>query len=87
MRQNRCQSFVWPMAVTTILTLLSLAGTAAGDVQTVRTVVHQSIGTSQSKEGSLNDEAAALVMFQRAYQAAARTVAIVDDLLELAVTL
>ena len=41
---------VWPMVVTTILTLHSLAGTAAGEVQTVRTVVHQPIGTSQSQE-------------------------------------
>ncbi len=36
---------------------------------------------------SLNEEAAQLVLFQRAYQAAARTVSIVDDLLEVTINL
>ena len=37
----------------------------------------------QSVQGvSLNDEAAQLVMYQRAYQAAAKTVSIIDDLME-----
>ena len=36
---------------------------------------------------SLNEEAAQLVLFQRAYQAAARTVSIVDDVLEVTINL
>ena len=42
----------------------------------------------QSVQGvSLNDEASQLVMFQRAYQAAARTVSIIDELLEVTVNI
>ena len=36
---------------------------------------------------SLNDEAAQLVLYQRAYQAAARTVSIIDDLMETTINL
>ena len=42
----------------------------------------------QSVQGvSLNEEATQLVLFQRAYQAAARTVSIVDNLLEVTINL
>ena len=42
----------------------------------------------QSIQGvSLNDEAAQLMLFQRAYQAAARSVSIIDDLLEVTVNI
>ena len=42
----------------------------------------------QSIQGvSLNDEAAQLILFQRAYQAAARTVSLIDELLEVVVNL
>jgi len=42
----------------------------------------------QSVQGvSLNEEAAQLVLFQRAYQAAARTVSIIDNLLEITINL
>jgi flagellar hook-associated protein 1 FlgK len=42
----------------------------------------------QSIQGvSLNDEAAQLVLFQRAYQASARMVGILDDLMEVTVNL
>jgi len=36
---------------------------------------------------SLNDEASQLMLFQRAYQAAARTVSIIDELLEVTVNI
>ena len=42
----------------------------------------------QSVQGvSLNDEASQLVLFQRAYQAAARTVSIIDDLMEITINI
>ena len=42
----------------------------------------------QSVQGvSLNDEASQLMLFQRAYQAAARTVSIIDELLEVTVNI
>ena len=42
----------------------------------------------QSVQGvSRNDEASQLVLFQRAYQAAARTVSIIDDLLEVTINI
>ncbi|MEE3259315.1 MAG: flagellar hook-associated protein FlgK, partial [Candidatus Latescibacterota bacterium] len=42
----------------------------------------------QSVQGvSLNDEASQLILFQRAYQAAARTVSIIDELLEVTVNI
>ena len=42
----------------------------------------------QSVQGvSLNDEASNLVLFQRAYQAAARAVSIIDDLMEVTINL
>ena len=42
----------------------------------------------QSVQGvSLNEEATQLILFQRAYQAAARTVSIVDNLLEVTINL
>ena len=42
----------------------------------------------QSIQGvSLNDEAAKLVLYQRAYQAAARTVSIMNDLMEITINL
>ena len=42
----------------------------------------------QSVQGvSLNEEATQLVLFQRAYQAAARTVSIIDNLLEVTINL
>lgn len=42
----------------------------------------------QSVQGvSLNDEAAQLVLFQRAYQAAARTVSIIDELMEITINI
>jgi flagellar hook-associated protein 1 FlgK len=42
----------------------------------------------QSVQGvSLNDEAAQLVLFQRAYQAAARAVSIIDDLMEATISI
>ncbi len=42
----------------------------------------------QSIQGvSLNDEASQLVLFQRAYQAAARTVSIIDDLMEVTINI
>ncbi|MGB1719527.1 MAG: flagellar basal body rod C-terminal domain-containing protein [Candidatus Latescibacterota bacterium] len=42
----------------------------------------------QSVQGvSLNDEASQLVLFQRAYQAAARAVSIIDDLMEVTINI
>jgi flagellar hook-associated protein 1 FlgK len=66
---------------------LAEVGAASKEAQTMaenhRLFATQIENRRQSVQGvSLNDEAAQLVMFQRAYQAAARTIAVVDQLME-----
>ena len=68
-------------------TLLGEVGSASKEAQTMaenhRLFSTQIENRRQSVQGvSLNDEAAQLVMYQRAYQAAAKTVSIIDDLME-----
>ncbi len=68
-------------------TLLGEVGSRSKEAQTMagnhRLFSTQIENRRQSVQGvSLNDEAAQLVLFQRAYQAAARTVSIIDDLME-----
>ena len=73
-------------------TLLGEVGARSKEAQTMadnhRLFASQIDNRRQSVQGvSLNDEAAQLVLFQRAYQAAARTVSIVDDLMEVTINL
>ncbi|MEW6749565.1 MAG: flagellar hook-associated protein FlgK [Candidatus Latescibacterota bacterium] len=72
--------------------LLGEVGARSQEAQTMaenhRLFAQQIENRRQSIQGvSLNDEAAQLVLFQRAYQAAARTVSIVDELMEVAINL
>ena len=67
--------------------LLGDVGARSKEAQTMaanqRLFAQQIDNRRQSIQGvSLNDEAAQLVLFQRAYQAAARTVSVVDDMLQ-----
>jgi flagellar hook-associated protein 1 FlgK len=73
-------------------TLLGEVGARSKEAQTMasnhRLFDSQIDNRRQSVQGvSLNDEAAQLVLFQRAYQAAARTVSIIDDLMEVTINL
>ena len=73
-------------------TLLGEVGARSKEAQTMaashRLFATQIENRRQSARGvSLNDEAAQLVLFQRAYQAAARTVSIIDDLMEVTIGL
>ncbi|MBI92941.1 MAG: flagellar hook-associated protein FlgK [Gemmatimonadaceae bacterium] len=73
-------------------TLLGEVGSRSKEAQTMadnhRLFSSQIENRRQSVQGvSLNDEAAQLVLFQRAYQAAARTVSIIDDLMEVTINL
>lgn len=73
-------------------TLLGEVGARSKEAQTMadnhRLFTTQIENRRQSIQGvSLNDEAASLILFQRAYQAAARTVSILDDLLETTINL
>ncbi len=68
-------------------TLLGEVGSRSKEAQTMaenhRLFSTQIENRRQSIQGvSLNDEGAQLVLFQRAYQAAARTVSVIDDLME-----
>ena len=72
--------------------MLGEIGAKSGEAQTMaenhRLFSTQIENRRQSVQGvSLNDEASQLVLFQRAYQAAARTVSIIDELLEVTVNL
>jgi flagellar hook-associated protein 1 FlgK len=73
-------------------TLLGEVGSRSKEAQTMaenhRLFSSQIDNRRQSVQGvSLNDEASKLVLFQRAYQAAARTVSIMDDLMEVTINL
>lgn len=73
-------------------TLIGEVGARSKEAQTMadnhRMFSSQIENRRQSVQGvSLNDEAAQLVLFQRAYQAAARTVSIIDDLMEVTINL
>lgn len=73
-------------------TLLGEVGARSKEAQTMaenhRLFSSQIDNRRQSVQGvSLNDEASKLVLFQRAYQAAARTVSIIDDLMEVTINL
>ena len=73
-------------------TLLGEVGSRSKEAQTMaenhRLFASQIDNRRQSVQGvSLNDEASKLVLFQRAYQAAARTVSIMDDLMEVTINL
>ena len=73
-------------------TLIGEVGARSKEAQTMagnhRLFSSQIENRRQSVQGvSLNDEAAKLVLFQRAYQAAARTVSIIDDLMEVTINL
>lgn len=72
--------------------LLGEVGARSKEAQTMaenhRLFAQQIENRRQSLQGvSLNDEAAQLVLFQRAYQAAARTVSIIDELMEVTINL
>ena len=72
--------------------LLGEVGSLSKEAQTMaenhRLFSQQIENRRQSVQGvSLNDEASQLVLFQRAYQAAARTVSIVDELLEVTINI
>ena len=72
--------------------MLGEVGALSGEAQTMaenhRLFSSQIENRRQSVQGvSLNDEASQLVLFQRAYQAAARTVSIIDELLEVTVNI
>lgn len=72
--------------------MLGELGTRSQEAQTMagnhRLFAQQIENRRQSVQGvSLNDEAAQLVLFQRAYQAAARTVSVIDDLLEVTINM
>lgn len=73
-------------------TLLGEVGARSKEAQTMaenhRLFSSQIDNRRQSVQGvSLNDEASNLVLFQRAYQAAARMVSIIDDLMEVTINL
>ena len=73
-------------------TLLGEVGSRSKEAQTMaenhRLFSSQIDNRRQSVQGvSLNDEASNLVLYQRAYQAAARTVSIIDDLMEVTINL
>lgn len=73
-------------------TLIGEVGARSKEAQTMagnhRLFSSQIENRRQSVQGvSLNDEASKLVLFQRAYQAAARTVSIIDDLMEVTINL
>jgi flagellar hook-associated protein 1 FlgK len=72
--------------------MLGEVGARSKEAQTMaenhRLFAQQIENRRQSVQGvSLNDEAAQLVLFQRAYQAAARTVSVVDDMLEVLINM
>ena len=72
--------------------MLGEVGALSGEAQTMaenhRLFSLQIENRRQSVQGvSLNDEASQLMLFQRAYQAAARTVSIIDELLEVTVNI
>ena len=72
--------------------MLGEVGALSGEAQTMaenhRLFSSQIENRRQSVQGvSLNDEASQLMLFQRAYQAAARTVSIIDELLEITVNI
>jgi flagellar hook-associated protein 1 FlgK len=72
--------------------MLGEVGALSGEAQTMaenhRLFSSQIENRRQSVQGvSLNDEASQLMLFQRAYQAAARTVSIIDELLEVTVNI
>ena len=73
-------------------TLLGEVGAKSKEAQTMaenhRLFTSQIENRRQGVQGvSLNDEAAQLILFQRAYQAAARTVGIIDELMEITINL
>ena len=73
-------------------TLLGVVGSKSKEAQTMaenhRLFSSQIENRRQGVQGvSLNDEAAQLILFQRAYQAAARTVGIIDELMEVTINL
>ncbi len=73
-------------------TLLGEVGSRSKEAQTMaenhRLFSSQIDNRRQAVQGvSLNDEASNLVLYQRAYQAAARTVSIIDDLMEVTINL
>ena len=73
-------------------TLLGEVGARSKEAQTMaenhRLFTTQIENRRQAFQGvSLNDEAAQLILFQRAYQAAARTVSVVDELMEITIGL
>lgn len=73
-------------------TMLGEVGSRSKEAQTMaqnhRLFATQIENRRQSVQGvSLNDEAAQLILFQRAYQAAARTVSVIDQLMELTINL
>ena len=72
--------------------MLGEVGALSSEAQTMaenhRLFSSQIENRRQSVQGvSLNDEASQLVLFQRAYQAAARTVSIIDELLEVTINI
>jgi flagellar hook-associated protein 1 len=72
--------------------LLGSVGARSKEAQTMaenhRLFATQIDNRRQSVQGvSLNDEAAQLVLFQRAYQAAARTVSVIDKLMEVTINM
>jgi len=74
------------------LTILGEVGARSKEAQTMagnhRLFATQLENRRQSVQGvSLNDEAAQLVLFQRAYQAAARMVSVIDNLMEVTVNM
>ena len=75
-----------------LYTLLGEVGARSKEAQTMaenhRLFANQIENRRQGVQGvSLNDEASQLILFQRAYQAAARTVAIIDDLMEVTINI
>ena len=73
-------------------TMLGEVGARSKEAQTMaenhRLFSTQIENRRQSVQGvSLNDEAASLVLFQRAYQAAARTVSVIDSLMEVTINM
>ena len=73
-------------------TMLGEVGARSKEAQTMaenhRLFATQIENRRQSVQGvSLNDEAAQLVLLQRAYQAAARTVSVIDSLMELTINM
>ena len=72
--------------------MLGDIGSRSREAQTMadnnRLFAQQIENRRQSVQGvSLNDEASQLVLFQRAYQAAARAVSIIDDLMEVTINI